>query len=127
MSLALPLFDTAPVSQPPVRPVRRFVASTSRKAYDELQPSLSGREAFVLQELRAYERLSAAPTAYELIEFARGRWPERRIDVNTIRPRLTALAKAVDERGHAKRVYVAKVEKRACAVTGQTAWTWRVL
>jgi hypothetical protein len=97
----------------------RFVAVTSRKAYDELKPSLPGRELFVLAELRAYEREhQTQPTAYELVRFAQGRWPDHGIDLNTVRPRITKLYKT--------RRLIEKTPKRGCAVTGKTAWTWRV-
>jgi hypothetical protein len=97
----------------------RFVASTSRKAYDELKPTLQGRELFVLAELRAYEREhQTQPTSYELVKYAQGRWPDHAIDLNTVRPRLTALKN--------ERKLIDKSAKRTCAVTGKTAWTWRV-
>lgn len=123
----LSLFDPAPdaVEAPVYKP--RFVASTSRKAYDELRPTLKGRELFVVGELLAYEREHGTePTSYELIVFAQARWPDHRIDANTVRPRLANLSHARDRHGKAKRVLVEKVEKRTCAVTGKTAWTWRV-
>ena len=132
----LPLFD-APVVTPPAPPRtrRRFVAKTSRKAYDELRPKLPAREAFVLEGLRAYEREQrAAPTAYELIEFLKTKHPAARIDANTVRPRLTTMAKTFEgpnwtpvELRVPKRAHVAKVEQRQCTVTNKQAWTWRVL
>jgi hypothetical protein len=125
--MGLTLFDLPPdsVSEPVYKP--RFIASTSRKAYDELKPTLKGRELFVIGELLAYEReRKSQPTAYELIVFAQGRWPDHRIDANTVRPRLANMSQARDRHGKAKRVLVEKVEKRTCAVTGKTAWTWRV-
>ena len=134
----LPLFD-APLltSTPPPapRPRRRFVATTSRKAYDELRPKLPARETFVLDGLRAYEREQHdQPTAYELIEFLKGKHPAARIDANTVRPRLTTMAKTFDgpnwtpvEQRIAKRAVVAKVAQRQCTVTKKQAWTWRVL
>jgi hypothetical protein len=101
------------------QPAPRFVASTSRKAYDELKPTLAGRELFVLAELRAYEReRNQQPTSYELVAFAQSRWPDHAIDLNTVRPRLTGLLKT--------RKLIVKDEKRPCSVTGKTAWTWRV-
>jgi hypothetical protein len=97
----------------------RFVASTSRKAYDELKPTLQGRELFVLAELRAYEREHGTqPTSYELVRFAQRNWPGENIDLNTVRPRLTALLN--------ERKLIVKDSKRTCAVTGKTAWTWAV-
>lgn len=117
--MMLPLFDTAAQTPSPA-PRPRFVASTSRKAYDEIKPSLQGRELFVLAELRAYEREhQTQPTAYELVKFAQERWPDQPIDLNTVRPRLTALFK--------ERRLILKHAKKSCSVTGKTAWTWRVL
>lgn len=110
-----PMFDVQ-TETTAVKP--RFVASTSRKAYDELKPTLKGRELFVLAELRAYEREHGTqPTAYELIVFTQQRWPDHRIDANSVRPRLTQLYKV--------RRLIEKDAKRACRVTGKTAWTWR--
>lgn len=120
--MGLTLFDLPPdsVESPTYRKARRFVASTSFKAYDEIKPTLNGRENFVLAELRAYEREHGSqPTSYELVVFAHGRWPDHGIDLNTVRPRLTALYK--------ERKLIVKDAKRSCAVTGKTAWTWRVL
>lgn len=123
----LPLFDLSPSVEPSQPSRRRFVASTSRKAYDQLKLSLKGRELFVLAELRAYEKKHGTqPTAYELIEFAKKNWPDLRIDPNSVRPRLCALLNAKRDRSDG-RTYVQKVEKRTCTVTGKTAWTWRCL
>lgn len=126
--MLLPLFDvpsTVPALAPPPRP--RFVATTSRTAYEELRPKLPAREAFVLEGLRAYERTRGhQPTAYELIEFLTASLPGKRIDANTVRPRLTALANEKRTRKDG-RTYVVKVARRRCRVTEKTAWTWRVL
>jgi hypothetical protein len=124
----LPLFDVPNlVPQRPQRPALRFVATTSRTAYEQLKPKLPTREAFVLSELRTYElERRDHPTAYELFQFADQRHPQLGLDLNDIRPRLTDLA---NEKGKRKdgRTYVQKVARRRCAVNATTAWTWRVL
>lgn len=108
------LFD---LTAPEPAPARKDIDINSRKAYAEILPTLPARESFVVTELLDYEqRYQSLPTAYELVCHAQQRWPDALIDVNTIRPHLTRL----------KNVAVEKVAQRECAVTGKTAWTWRV-
>lgn len=93
------------------------IADTSRAAFRDITRTIQPREAEVLDALSAYRRgRGVDPTAYELL-----RWLQvgnANIDLNGIRPRLTALrdAGAVETTG-----------KRACAVTGKRVFTWAVV
>ena len=57
-----------------------------------------------------------SPTALELLDWARAQG-ETLFDINSLRPRLTALVEA----GH-----VETAGKRRCRVSGKTVHTWRV-
>lgn len=98
----------------PDRPAKR-VTSTSIAAYREIAPTLPEREALVLAGMQGH----APMTAYELFRSmeADGLADDGLFDLNAVRPRLTAL----EARG-----LIAKGEKRACRVTGKTAFTWIV-
>lgn len=100
----------------PDRPAKR-VTETSIQAYREIAPSLPKREAAVLNAMQwhSYYAGFAFPTAYELFEQMRRRGLAT--DLNSVRPRLTAL----EQRG-----LIEKGEKRTCTVTGKTAFTWVV-
>lgn len=87
------------------------VADTSLEAFRALVPFLSKREAEVVDGLRDFGRTQ--PTAYELFQWLRGRGAA--FDLNSVRPRLTALS----DRG-----VVTRGPKRTCAITGKTAYTW---
>ena len=90
------------------------VVETSREAFGELQHELQPREAAVLDGLgncrRAHDR---DPTAYELLRFMQVEKPT--LDLNAVRPRLTALR----DTG-----YVETTGKRTCAVTGKRVFVW---
>lgn len=90
------------------------MVDTSITAYREIASSLSTRESMVLATMRHY---AAAPaTAMEI-----ARWMEIDgliDDSNGCKPRLTALC---------KRGIVRKVAKRACRITGKTAWTLAIV
>lgn len=97
-------------------PQPKRVQSTSIAAYREIAGTLPAREALVRLRLQGYVALHhAAPTGYELLQFMRVFDPA--LDLNSVRPRLTAL--------EAKRL-IQKGEKRRCAITGKTAFTWRL-
>lgn len=75
------------------------------------------REGQVLRLLAGYwNALQSSPTALELIAWARARG-EQVFDVNSVRPRLTALVEAG---------LVETAGKRPCRVSGVTVHTWRV-
>lgn len=75
------------------------------------------RQGQALRCLSAYwNRYQASPTALELLSWAKTRG-ENLFDVNSLRPRLTALVDAG---------VVETAAKRACTVSGQTVYTWRV-
>jgi len=66
------------------------VAGTSRDVFRALQPELPRREAAVLEGLRNYRHVRGAdPTAYELLRWMQIENPT--LDLNAVRPRLTAL------------------------------------
>lgn len=89
------------------------VRSTSAQVYrEDIEPSLPRREQIVLDGLKDY---GSAPTAYELTEFLRQR--HQAFDVNSCRPRLTALL---------AKGKVVTGEKRRCHITNKTALTWLV-
>lgn len=93
-------------------PEPKAMADTSLQVYREIAPSLPAREAAVLDALRQHQ---APPTAYELFEWMSAR--RLAADLNSVRPRLTALL----EKG-----LVAAGDKRPCGVTGHTVYTWRI-
>lgn len=90
-----------------------MVRDTSRSAYDDLRGSLPRRERLVWEQLLA---CSTAPTSYELTE--RMKRAGLAFDVNSCRPRLTALF----DRGCVRRL-----GKRTCGVTGKTVYTWQAI
>ena len=95
-------------------PAPKRVASTSIEAYRAITPELPQREHEVLIGLRRYYAVYRRwPTAYELL-----RWMQTEgvaFDVNSVRPRLTALR----ARGR-----VRQADKRPCTVTRRTVFTW---
>lgn len=93
------------------------IAETSRFAFEAVRRTLQRREAEVLGGLSEYrDARGVDPTSYELLRWLQAANPA--IDLNGIRPRLTALrdAGAVETTG-----------KRACAVTGKRVFTWAVV
>ncbi len=89
------------------------VRDTSAECYRELQLTLSRREQAVLDALERWQ--GDPPTGYELTEALKQ--VHAAFDVNSCRPRLTALF----DKG-----LVDRVTKRRCRITGRTAYTWRV-
>lgn len=93
-----------------------MLQETSVEAYRDLEPTLARRERAVLVGLDAYlARHGQDPTSYEILAFMEAH-NLGVLDVNSVRPRLTAL-KAKGE--------VWNPAKRRCSVTGKTALTWR--
>lgn len=94
-------------------------ADTARAVYHrDIEPTLEARQKFVRDHLRAYlEEYAQAPTGLELLAFAQRRCPTQRLDVNTIRPRLTEL----HDRG-----LVRMGEKRRCRESGKRVFTWEL-
>lgn len=88
-------------------------ADTSREALASVGRTLARREANVLDALARMIRHGVPPTAYELLKFMQVADPT--LDVNGVRPRLTALKDA-------GRVQTAG--KRVCAVTDKRVFTW---
>ena len=98
-------------------PAPKRVQGTSIAVYrDDIVPTLPRREALVLAGLTD----RAPMTAYELFRSmeADGLADDGLFDLNSVRPRLTALV----DRG-----LVEKGEKRACTVTGKTVYTYRLV
>ena len=93
--------------------MQKHVTTTSLDAYSDLQISLPRREALVWTALA---QCVVPPTSYELTE--RMKAERNAQDVNSVRPRLTALLK--------KRC-VQTVGQRICSVTGKKALTWRAI
>lgn len=89
------------------------VQDTSLAAYADLRSTLSQRERAVWHALGTFQQ---PPTAYELLKAMQRDYPS--IDLNGVRPRLTALLE--------KRC-VETCGKRPCAVTGKTVLTWRAI
>jgi Fe2+ or Zn2+ uptake regulation protein len=89
------------------------VRDTSLAAYDGLQASLPRRERLVWAALAECD---TPPTAYELTE--RMRQHGDAFDLNSVRPRLTALY----EKGSVRRL-----GKRACRITGKRVYTWQAI
>jgi len=89
------------------------VRTTSAEAYRDLQPSLQRREQIVLDALKAWT--GPSPTSYELTQALQERG--QAFDLNSVRPRLCSLQdKALVRTG----------DKRRCAVSGKTVYTWEV-
>jgi hypothetical protein len=96
--------------------VQKAVQETSRQAYREIAPTLAEREGQVYGFLTGWLMVNQPPTAYEL--FDRMQRAGITKDLNAVRPRLTSLeAKGLIEKG----------PKRACRITGKTAFTWRLV
>ncbi len=92
-------------------------ADTSVAALAVVHQDRATREALVLDGLRRYRQAQRYdPTAYELLRFLQVENPA--LDLNAVRPRLTELEDA-------KRV--TKGDKRRCAVTCKTVYTWAVV
>lgn len=93
-------------------------ADTARDVYrDDILPTLESRQQFVRDHLRAYieQHDGEAPTALELLAFVQARWPGRPFDVNTIRPRLTAM----------NDMHMVRMDaKRRCRISGKRVYTW---
>ncbi len=97
------------------------VAQTSIDTYYDIEPDLPLRRELVQDELLAYYRVhDEHPTAYELLEFMNFRRPSwlPAFDLNGVRPRLTELKQQGAVRVHGK---------RACGITGRTAYVWEVV
>jgi hypothetical protein len=95
-------------------PVQKAVQETSLQAYREIAPTLPVREAQALEALML--DFAEPPTAYELFSVMQDNGDA--YDLNSVRPRLTALeTKGLIEKG----------PKRACRITGKTAFTWRLV
>lgn len=95
--------------------VPKRVASSSRESLARVADELRGREHTIWLALQRYRLHHVCdPTAYELFRemHARG----EAFDVNSVRPRLTALK----DRGLAE-----TCGRRRCSVTGRTVHTWR--
>ena len=92
------------------------VTDTSRDAIAEITRTLPAREAAVFDALRRLCARGVLPTAYELLMFMQGEQATA-LDLNTVRPRLTALAAAGK---------VQKSGKRQCEVTGRRVYVWTI-
>lgn len=106
-------FDAPP---PPPRVVR----VTSLEALAAIRKTLPMREAAVLEALELMVALRSGvrpPTAYELLRFMQDRTNGEVFDLNSVRPRLTALK----ERG-----LVENGDKVECSVTRKKAFTWQL-
>ena len=92
------------------------VQATSVDAYRDLADTLPAREQAVLIGLRRHwASYRQAPTSYELFESMRA--DGCAFDLNSVRPRLTALW---------KKGRVIQQARRRCSVTGKTAYTWAI-
>lgn len=93
------------------------VRDTSAQVFHEdIEPTLHGRQLFVRQQLEAFiAEYSQAPTALELVRFVAATFPQRQVDVNTIRPRLFEM----EQQG-----FVGHAAKRKCTISGKTSYTW---
>lgn len=92
-------------------------AETAKAVYrQDIQPTLHGRQLFVRQQLETFlVEYSQAPTALELVRFVGSKFPQRLVDVNTIRPRLFEM----EQQG-----WVGHGEKRLCTISGKKVYTW---
>lgn len=90
------------------------VRDTSALALADLQPSLGHREQIVMDALRAW--VGEPPTSYELTKYLLKR--NQAFDLNSTRPRLSNLL----DKG-----LVETRDKRTCAVTGRTSYTWALV
>ena len=107
---AAEMFDRANV------PAQKQVASTSIEAYRTLGSSLPAREQAVLIGLRRFwASRRFFPTSYEL--FAAMQAEGAAFDLNSVRPRITALF---------NKGALTREAKRVCHVTGKRAYTWAI-
>lgn len=122
---ALPIYGQQPEPAPVVR-VHKRQRQTAREVYrvrraEDVAKADAGketREGQVLRLLAAHWNFTqCSPTARELFVWAVNVRKERLDDINSIRPRLTALLESglVETRA-----------KRPCAVSGKTVSTWAV-
>lgn len=93
-------------------PLFKAVADTSIEAYHAIRPSLETREQAVI---KALQREREAPTAYELYESMKRAGAV--FDLNSVRPRLTALK---------TRGLVQRGAKRICRITQKRVYTWEI-
>ena len=96
-------------TSPPAKQVR----DTSIAVYREIAPSVPRREQAVLDALSMF---AVPTTAYELFGYMR--YHRTAFDLNSVRPRLTALL---------ARHCVERCAKRPCRITGRTVYTWRAV
>jgi len=89
------------------------ITDTSQSAYDGLRASLPRREQLVWDALAQCQQ---APTAYELMRQMQAQ--HEAFDVNSTRPRLTALY---------QKGCVRRVGKRICRITGRLAYCWQAV
>lgn len=98
---------------------RRIVRVTSLEALAAIRKTLPLREKLVFESLLLYMALRGPslrpPTAYELLRFMQERSRGEVFDVNSVRPRLTALK----EQG-----LIENGDKVMCTVTQKKAFTW---
>lgn len=95
----------------------RQAAHASAVFHHDIEPTLKGRQAFIRAQLDAFiTEYRQDPTALELVRYIASQFPQRLIDVNTVRPRLHEMA----EQG-----WVSASQKRRCSVSGKTVYTWR--
>lgn len=102
---------------PPAPP--RVVRATSLEALAAIRKTLPMREAAVFEALELMVALRFGirpPTAYELLRYMQSRSNGEVFDLNSVRPRLTALK----ERG-----LVENGDKVVCTVTRKKAFTWQ--
>jgi len=91
-------------------------ASTAIASYRDLVPTLHGRQLFVRQQLVSFiATYQQDPTALELVRFIAAQYPQRLIDVNTVRPRLHEMK----DQG-----WVQASDKRPCSVSHKRVYTW---
>ena len=84
----------------------------------DIEPTLHGRQLFVREQLEQFiDHFHIEPTALELVRFVASQFPQRQIDVNTIRPRLFEM----EQQG-----WVQHGPKRSCSVSAKTVYTWQL-
>lgn len=101
-------------------PAQRLVRVTSLEALTAIRKTLALREAAVFESLELCLARAGLrpPTAYELLRFMQGQgygMSGPAFDLNSVRPRLTALK----ERG-----LVENGDKVICTITRKKAFTW---
>ena len=117
----LPLLRDVERSDKPWKRQRQTARQVYREIRDQAKrrkaAGLETREEQILRLVAAHwNATQTSPTALELLAWARSRG-ELLFDVNSVRPRITALFACG---------LIDKVAKRRCAVSGKTAWTWSV-